>query len=109
MIPQEVRDKVGNVRFDADSITIEAAPVGEITLEVVERIAPTRVKLQAKSSPVPMNLLIELDPKSADSTAVVTSIDVDIPMFLRPMVGGKMQEAADKFGELIGSFFGGKE
>lgn len=106
MIPPEVRAKVGDVSFDKDSITIEAAPVGAITLNVVERVAPRLVALQASQSPVPLKLLIELRPKDADATEVVTSVDVDIPLFMRPMVGGKMQEAADKFGELIGSFFG---
>ncbi len=36
-----------------------------------------------------------------DTTDVTTVIDVEIPAMLRPFVGPKLQQAADKFGEMI--------
>ncbi len=104
-LPAEVEDKLGDVRFEPDAIVITAAPVGEIRFAVKERIKPSSVKLSAEQSPVPLTLSVNLTPDSDSSTNAVSQIDVEIPAMLKPMVGGKMQEAADKFGELITTFF----
>ncbi len=104
-LPAEVKDKLGDVRFEPDAIVITAAPVGEIRFAVKERIKPSSVKLSAEQSPVPLTLSVNLTPDSDSSTSAVSQIDVEIPAMLKPMVGGKMQEAADKFGELITTFF----
>lgn len=108
-LPEDIRAKIGQVRFTPDSIVITAAPVGEMAFEVVERTAPSRVRLSAANSPVAMELRLDLTDAGADTTDVVSCIEVDIPAVLRPMVGGKMQEAADKFGELIATFFNRKD
>lgn len=104
-LPAEVKDKLGDVRFEPAAIVITAAPVGEIRFAVKERIKPSSVKLSAEQSPVPLTLSVNLTPDSDSSTNAVSQIDVEIPAMLKPMVGGKMQEAADKFGELITTFF----
>ena len=104
-LPAEVKDKLGDVRIEPDAIVITAAPVGEIRFAVKERIKPSSVKLSAEQSPVPLTLSVNLTPDSDSSTNAVSQIDVEIPAMLKPMVGGKMQEAADKFGELITTFF----
>ncbi len=101
-LPDEIRTKLGDVKFTDDSIVLNAAPVGAITFNVVERNAPSRVALAAENSPVPVTLSINLTAKGDNSTDIVTAIDIDIPPMLRPMVGGKLQEAADKLGELVG-------
>ena len=107
-LPQDIRAQIGNVRFTNDSIIINAAPVGEIAVEAVERITPSQVKLQAKNAPVPMYLIINMKPADSTTTEVVATIDVEIPMMLRPIVGGKMQEAANMFGDMLSKFFASK-
>ncbi|MDE5837829.1 MAG: hypothetical protein K2H39_02120 [Paramuribaculum sp.] len=104
-LPAEVREKIGDVRFENDAIVITAAPVGEIRFAVKERISPSKVTLAAEQSPVPLNLTVNLEPDGENSTKATSVIDVEIPAMLKPMIGGKMQEAADKFGELITTFF----
>ncbi len=104
-LPEEERKKLGDVKFTDDSIIITAAPVGEMRFDVVERTRPNRVVLSAAQSPVPLTMAVELSPVDAESTSVSSVIDVEIPAMLKPLVGGKMQEAADKFGELITTFF----
>ena len=104
-LPAEVREKLGQVRFDPDAIVITAAPVGEIRFAVKEKVRPASVTLSAEQSPVPLFLTVRLEPETDSSTNAVSEIDVEIPAMLKPMIGGKMQEAADKFGELIATFF----
>ena len=101
-LPEEIRAKLGDVKFTDDSIVLNAAPVGAITFNVVERTAPTRVALAAENSPVPVTMSIDLTANGDSATDIVTTIDIDIPPMLRPMVGGKLQEAANKLGELVG-------
>ncbi len=105
MVPPEERAKIGDVRFTDDSIIINAAPVGEMKFNVVERTAPSRIVLSAEQSPVPLLLSMNLAPAGDNATDVVSDIDVEIPAMLKPLIGGKMQEAADKFGELLTTFF----
>lgn len=105
-LPDEIKAKIGDVRFTSDAIVINAAPVGEIAFEVVERTEPSRVALSAKNAPVKMILSINLTEPTPESTNVTCVIELDIPLVLKPMVGGKMQEAANKFAEMIATFFG---
>lgn len=105
-IPAEYRAKIGDVKFTADSIVINAAPAGEITLAITERVPSERVVLAAQSSPVPLSMVIEI--ATAAGGSVVTPVaNVDIPPMLKPFVGPKMQEAADRFGDMLKTLFGG--
>lgn len=104
-LPEEARAKLGDVRFTDDAIVITAAPVGEITFKVTERVEPEVVRLAAEQSPVPFGIAIHTRAAGDTATEIATELDVDIPAMLRPMVGGKLQEAADKFSELMTVFF----
>ncbi|MCH5319959.1 MAG: hypothetical protein J1E38_09685 [Paramuribaculum sp.] len=104
-LPAEARAKLGDVKFTDDSIVITAPPVGEICFTVIERIEPSRVVLESAQSPVPLTLSVNLSEKDPSTTEIISEIDVEIPMFLKPMVGGKLQEAADQFGNMIKNFF----
>lgn len=104
-LPPELRAKLGDVRFTDDSIIIAAQPVGEITFRLVERVEPSLVKLEAVQSPVPFSIKIALEPETDSTTKINPELNVDIPAMLKPMVGGKLQEAADKFGDLISTLF----
>lgn len=107
-LPEEAKAKLGDVRFTDNKIIINAPGVGEISFAITECVAPTLIKLSAENSPVPFNILMNFKEISAEETEVSTDLDVDIPAMLRPLVGGKMQEAADKFSEMFSNLFGEK-
>lgn len=102
-MPAEERAKVGDVALTNDSIILKTPQVGEVTLKVTER-TPRRIVMQAIGSPVPMGLNVDFAPVDADHTELVTSMEVDVPAFLKPMIGGTMQKAVDQFGELMKKF-----
>lgn len=97
----EHKAKVGDVAFTEDSIKITTPQVGDIVLKVTER-TPSTIKLQAQHSPVPMTLQVDLKPLGPDTTEVTGSLEVEIPMMLKPLVGPALQKAADQFGSLFG-------
>lgn len=39
------------------------------------------------------------------STRLTPRVDIDIPAMLKPFLGNKIQQAADKFGEVFTSLF----
>lgn len=104
-LPPEAREKLGEVRFTSDSIVITAPAVGEMKFNVTERVPGSRMCLTAENSPVPFSIKIDLKPVDESSSEVNTLIDVEIPAMLKPLVGGKMQEAADRFSEMFGTLF----
>ncbi len=101
-IPEEERAKIGDVTFEADAICINTPQVGQLKFKVTERTAPGHIVFSAVGSPIPLAMMIDITATSESTSEVVTAIDVEIPAMLRPLIGGKMQEAADKFGEMIG-------
>lgn len=100
-LPQEQLAMIGEVKFTDDSVTINAPQVGEIRFDIVDRQEPSRIVFGAANMPVPMSLAVDLESVADDCTEVTSTIDVEIPVMLRPLVGGKMQEAADRFTDLI--------
>lgn len=102
-LPEEMRSKLGTVTFpDTDTMAFTAPGVGEMKFKIVERNAPERIRLLADTGMVPIYVILDLAEEAADKTSVSATIDADIPMMLRPLIGGKLQEAADKFGEMFG-------
>lgn len=99
-MPADDRAKVGDVEFTNDTITIKTPQVGDIKLRATERTAE-RIVLTAESSPVPMSMIVEFKPLTADSTEVCGALEVELPMMLRPLVGPTLQKAADQFGDLF--------
>ena len=99
-LPDAERSKIGDVALTADSITIKTPQMGNITLQVTER-TPSRVCFSAVGSPLPINLAIDIKPIDSASSEITSSMDVEIPVFLKPMIGGTLQKAVDQFGEMI--------
>ncbi|MDE7135833.1 MAG: hypothetical protein K2N91_04310 [Muribaculaceae bacterium] len=102
-LPAEQLAKLGNLNFTPDSITVDTGQMGNLTFGVTEREAPTKIVFSAVGSPVPLTMRIDLREIDPEQTEVLTSIDVDLPAMLKPFVGPKLQEAADKFSLMIGN------
>lgn len=104
-MPEEARQRLGDTRFTDDEIIIGNPQLGNITMKLVERVAPTLLRFKAQGVPVDMSLAIKLRSLGEASTGIKAEIDIELPAMLRPLVGGKLQEAADRFGDLVGLVF----
>ena len=102
-IPEDKRDLFNNINVSEDSITVPAGPVGDLIFRVVERKAPSFVKLDAENSPLPLNLALSINPQSAESCTAKVDINIDLPIMLKGMVGGQIQRLADQFGQVLKS------
>lgn len=102
-LPDDVRAQMGTVNFpDAETLAFTAPGVGEMKFRIIDRVEPSQVKFLADTGLMPIYVTINLADQGPEATAVSAAIEADIPMMLRPLIGGKLQEAADKFGEMFG-------
>ena len=103
--PAEERAKIGDINFTTDTISVTTKQVGAVSFRVVER-KPSEIVMAANGTPMPLQFFIKLDEKAPTATDVTCTIDIDIPMMLRPMVGPQIQKAADMLGSMIGKMLG---
>lgn len=99
--PADVAQKLGQVSFSDDSIAFNVPPVGQITLQLTEKTEPSKVVYRAVQTPVPFGISMTLKPIDDSHTAAEAIIDIDIPVFLKPMLDGKMNEMAQQFRSLM--------
>lgn len=101
-IDGEARQHLDTVKFTEDAISIES-PMGEVTLSLDHEnsIEGERVVYTASQSPVPINMVINLEPQPDETTMSTAELQLNLPFFLRKMVEGQLQEGANRFGELL--------
>lgn len=99
-IPDEARQHLDNLKFEEDGISINS-PMGAVKLSVSESVEPNLVKYVAESSPVPFGLTINLEAIDEEHTNAIAEINIELPMMVRAMVGGKLSEGAQKMGEVL--------
>lgn len=100
-LPNEVKEKINEITFGDDSIAFSVNPIGEVVLQIVERTEPVKVVLSAVKLPIPLNVVLSLEKVDDTTTHAVTEIQVELNMFIRPMVEKPLTEGAKKFGELL--------
>lgn len=101
-IDEAARQHLDTVKFTPDSIAIQS-PMGEVTLALDHEnsIEGQRVVYTASQSPVPINMVINLEPQPDATTMSTAELQLNLPFFLRKMVEGQLQEGANRFGELL--------
>lgn len=101
-IDEQARQHLDTVKFTEDSISIQS-PMGEVALSLDREnsIEDERVVYTASLSPVPINMVINLQSQDDGTTMSTAELQLQLPFFLRKMVEGQLQEGAERFGELL--------
>lgn len=94
-------DKVKGLTFDADSLSFEAAPVGRITLQIVEREPEKCIKFGTTASPLPFNLWIQILPVTETECKMKLTIGMDLNPFMKAMVQKPLQEGLEKMADML--------
>lgn len=94
-------DKIQDLTFDHDTVSVNVPPVGAITLKIVDREEPKCVKFEAVNSPVPFNLWVQMLPVTDTTSKIRVTVKADIPLILKPMIGGKLQDGVDKIADAL--------
>ena len=72
-------------------------------MRVVERVEPSLIALQPENIPMKLSLQLRLSSDGPERTSAVAAIEADIPMMLRPMVKGPLQQIVDQFASMLGA------
>ena len=94
-------DKVKDFRFDHDSVSINVAPVGELTMRIINREEPKCVKFEAVQSPIPFYLWIQVLPVTETSSKMKLTLEADLNPFIKGMVSGPLQDGLEKIADAL--------
>ena len=94
-------DKLKDLTFDTDSLSIQAPMVGEIKLRIVEREETKTIKFETENSPITLNMWIQLLPVTDTSCKMKLTVKGDIPFMLKAMVSKPLQEGAEKVADML--------
>lgn len=104
-LPAEQRAKLAGVEFRGDALKMDAPGVGELVFKVAEKVPGKKVAMVADGSPIPLKIVLDLLAETPESTRLTPRVEIEIPAMLKPFIGNKLQQAADKFGEVFTSLF----
>lgn len=94
-------DKLKDLTFDKDTISISVSPVGQISMRIVERDEPKTIKFASENSPMSFNFWIQILPVSDIASKMKLTIDADIPFFAKGMVSGPLKEGIEKIADAL--------
>ena len=94
-------DKVKNLSFDADSLSFEVSPVGQVSLQIVEKEPCKCIKFGTTTSPLPFNLWIQLLPVTETECKMKLTIGMDLNPFIKGMVQKPLQEGIEKMADML--------
>jgi len=93
--------QLSNFVFTHDAMELKVSGM-DVSINIVEREEPMKcVKYKADKSPIDMTLWIQLLPKEAYQTRCKVTVEVDIPFFLKPLVGKKLDGVADQIADFL--------
>ena len=89
-MPEEARqqaEKIKDMTFDADSLSVNVPPVGSIRLRIVDRDEPKCIKFESEQSPIPFNFWIQLLPVTSTTSKMKLTIKAELNMFIKQTPG----------------------
>lgn len=94
-------DKIKDFRFDQDTISLKADPVGELRLRIIEREEPKCIKFETEQSPIPFNLWIQILPVDAATSKMKVTVGAELNPFIKGMVKKPLQEGVEKIADVL--------
>ena len=94
-------DKVKDISFDSDTLSFSVAPVGQLTLKIVEREPSKCIKFETTNSPLPINLWIQLVATTDEECKLKATIGMELNPFMKAMVQKPLQEGLEKMAETL--------
>ena len=95
------KDKIQEFAYDHDQVTIEIAPVGKVTIKIIEREAPKCIKFEAVGSPIPMNLWIQIIPDGSEASKMRVVAKAELNFMLRGMIEKPLKEGLEKIADTL--------
>jgi hypothetical protein len=95
------QDKVKNLSFSSDSLTMQIPNIGDLTLNIVEREPSKCVKFETANSPLPFNMWIQIVALAENQCKVRVTVGMEINPFMKAMVQKPLNEGLEKMVEML--------
>ena len=93
-------DKLNDLTFDADSISI-STPMGAVKLKIVDREEPKCIKFETEQSPLPFNFWIQILSVTDTTCKMKLTIKAELNPFIKGMVSKPLQEGIEKIADAL--------
>ena len=102
---EQFRDRIPkeytvNFECDTDYVQFRVAPVGDLLQRIVERGAD-KIRLNIEKLPFKAEISMNIGNVSPSETNIQLVLDVDIPFFVKHIVGNKLEEGMDKIADVL--------
>ena len=97
----KLEDRVQRYHVTKPAVTISANPVGDVSFKITKRVENELIRLEAVSSPLPFNIDVHLSENTPETTKAMAEIKIELNPIIKPMISKPLQDAAEKFGELL--------
>lgn len=99
-VREKVGDKIQDVAFDRDSLTVTAQGLN-VTLRIIEREPCKCIKFEGDKSPIPVNLWVQILPVAEEQAKLKVTIRAEVNMFMKAMVTKPLQEGVEKIADML--------
>lgn len=98
---EQVAQRLQSMQCTPDTVSVDAAPLGNIILRIIEREEPKLVKFAVEGAPMGANLWVQLLPASDTQCALKLTLGADLNFFMKQIVGGKLKDGVDKMADML--------
>ena len=92
-------DKIKEISFDRDHVSMSVDPVGAIKLAVCEREEPKCIKFQTEKSPVPFYVWIQMLPVTDTTSKMKITAEADLNPFIKTLVQKPLQDGVEQIAD----------
>ena len=96
-----IAEHIRSLQITPDTLSGDAGPMGTITLRVIDREPQKTIKFALEGAPVSANMWIQLLPSGDSACAMRLTVKADIPFFLKPMIGSKLEQGVEGLADML--------
>lgn len=100
-VPENLKQQVGNLRIEDDTIHLKANTIGDISFKIAKRVENERICLESVSFPFPFTIEIQMSAASGTTTRALVVFKIELNPIIKPMISKYLQEGVEKFAELL--------
>lgn len=104
MTEQVPQIKISNFESDADSCRFEISGLGPAEIRIIEREPHKNIKIASSGGlPIAITFWIQLLPVAAYETKLRLTLDAEMSMMIKMLVGKKLEDGINKMAEMLAS------
>lgn len=97
------KDKIKDLTFDTDTVSVTADKVGRITLRIINREAFSTIKFTVEGAPSDANLWIQIKEVGPNDTRMKLTLKASLNVMMKMTLKGKLKQFLDGFGDTLTS------